>query len=393
MRHARPKCDRPPLWGRGARRDRGAVCVLFAAALTLLSTAPAPALEIQCIEPSRYKHLLAVFNDDPNLFFSYFGLPRGRLPDMASCRALHVSGTLAAGDADALLERVIQGKGWLSVLYLSFEGSNLEEEARIATMVRAFSLKTRAVRSSVYNYTPDFTIRWDPPQPLTATSAATPTPREDISPLYHGAKAFLDRRDLRLKLEPDRSHCNDGCRTVWFAGVNRLFNRPADDAKPPAPPDADVNRRRVFLTYHIDWNRPPSAPDALSKPLEWASAAPPATARMLRDTCNPEFAVAETLEGRWGDAFDNAVRGNLKPRDIAALSAPFEALSRGGARLQQCLAAAYEAERLAAFQRRCTPACDKAALERRVCGDRAGHFGEGREALGVTASASSTAAR
>ena len=127
-----------------------ATAALLASAFVLAPAAPARALDFQCIEPSRYKHLLPVFNDDPNVFFSYFGLPRGRLPDLETCRALHVSGTLAEGDAEALLDRIIQGKGWLAALHLSFEGSNLEEEARIAVIIRSFALKTRAIRSDVF---------------------------------------------------------------------------------------------------------------------------------------------------------------------------------------------------------------------------------------------------
>ena len=204
---------------------------LLAAAFALAPAAPAQALDFQCIEPSRYKHLLPVFNDDPNVFFSYFGLPRGRLPDLETCRALHVSGTLSSGDADALLDRIIQGKGWLAALHLSFEGTNLEEEARIAVIIRSFALKTRAIRSEFSVYGPDFVIRWEPPLPMTGTSAAAPQLREDISPLYRGVRTYQLRRDLRLKLDPNRSTCNDGCRTAWFAGVNRLYNQPAANAE------------------------------------------------------------------------------------------------------------------------------------------------------------------
>jgi hypothetical protein len=341
--------------------------VVAAAASALTSASPARALDFNCIEPSRYKHLLPVFNDDPNVFFSYFGLPRGRLPDLEACRALHVSGTLADGDADALLDRIIQGKGWLAALYLSFAGTNLEEEARIAVIIRSFALKTRAIRSDPYIYGPDFVIRWEPPLPMTGTSAAAPQLREDISPLYRGIRVYQLRRDLRLKLDPDRSTCNDGCRTVWFAGVNRLYGRPAANAKPAPDPDPAVNRRRVALTHQVDFNRTPAPTDAiLSKPLEWTFISSPAMARTLRDKCHPELAVAEALEARWGEAFDNAAKANFRPRDVEALGGVFESLSRGGARLQQCLASAMETERLAAFQRHCGAECDKKAMSERA---------------------------
>ena len=47
---------------------------------------------------------------------------------------------------------------------------------------------------------------------------------------------------------------------------------------------------------------------------------------------------------------------------VEALGGVFESLSRGGARLQQCLAATMETERLSAFQRHCGTECDKKAM-------------------------------
>jgi hypothetical protein len=183
-------------------------------------------------------------------------------------------------------------------------------------------------------------------------------------------QAYAARRDLALPLDANHSTCNDGCRPIWFAGVNRLYNTPPAGA--PAPSDAadPVNARlRVAFAYFIELNRLPAANDpVLIKPLGWASATPPATARVLRDKCNPEFAVAESLETRFGEAFETAARSNLRPREVQALTTPFEALSRSGARLQQCLAAALEGERLASFGRRCAQACDRQALSERFAG-------------------------
>jgi hypothetical protein len=343
----------------------GSLAAAFGALLCAIAPAAA-ALDFQCVEPSRYKNLLPVFSDDPNLFFSYFGLERRRLPDLESCRAMLVTGALGAGDADAVLDRVIQGKGWLAVLYLAFAGADLEEEAKVAATVRAFSLKTRAVRHATYLYQPDFAIRWEALVPLSGTSAAPPPARDDISPLFRGLKVFRERRDLLLRLDPNRSACNEGCRTVWTAGVNRLYNSLPANAPAPPPPvtdDADTMRRRAAVAYHIDWNRLPAANDPiLSKPLDWIAVTPPAMARLLRDKCSPEFAVAESLEGRLAGAFGEAARNNLRPGAVEGLAAHFEALSRAGARLQQCLAAAQERERLARFHRHCTPSCDKPAL-------------------------------
>jgi hypothetical protein len=314
----------------------------FALLLTGACVGSVSALEFRCIEPSRYRNLLPVFNDDPNVFFSYFGLERRRLPNLESCRAMIVTGSLAPGDADVFLDRVIQGGGWLTVLYLALDGTNLEEEAKIASVVRLFSLKTRAVRHSAYRYQPDFALRWIPLVSLTATSG-TPTPlQEGLSPLDRGLKDFAERRDLMLRVDPPQSVCADGCRTIWTAGVNRLFNSaPAGSPPPPsaATTDQTTARTRIALAYYLDRDRLPPADDpVLSKALDWSSVTPSATARMLRDKCNPELAAVQSLASN------------------------FEALSRAGSRLQQCFAAAHEVERLASFQRQCATTCDKPKL-------------------------------
>ena len=339
---------------------------VFALLLTVTGVSPASALDFRCVEPSRYKNLLPVFNDDPNVLFSYFGLERRRLPNLESCRAMIVTGSLAPGDAEVFLDRVIQGGGWLTVLYLAFDGTNLEEEAKIASMVRLFSLKTRAVRYSTYRYQPDFALRWAPLVSLTGTSAAPAPPQEGFSPLDRGLKGFAERRDLMLRLDPPQSVCADGCRTIWTAGVNRLFNSPPPGS-PPAPSAATADqataRTRMALAYYFDRDRLPTADDpVLGKALDWSSVTPSATARMLRDKCNPEIAVAESLQARLAAAFDAAAGNNLRPAAVQSLAANFEALSRAGSRLQQCFAAAHEVERLASFQRQCATACDKPKL-------------------------------
>jgi hypothetical protein len=83
---------------------------------------------------------------------------------------------------------------------------------------------------------------------------------------------------------------------------------------------------------------------------------------MRRDKCNAELAVAESREANLGNAVAAAARKDLPPAMVQALAGDFEALSRAGARLQQCLAGAHERERLASFRNQCASACDKPKL-------------------------------
>ena len=46
------------------------------------------ALNFTCVEASRYRSLVQIFNGDRNAFLSYLGLEASHLPDMNACRAL-----------------------------------------------------------------------------------------------------------------------------------------------------------------------------------------------------------------------------------------------------------------------------------------------------------------
>src|SRR5580692_5982339 len=130
--------------GRLARAIRiaGAVLGLL---LALARSDRAAALNFTCIEPSRYKNLMQVFNDNPSTLIAYFALDRSRLLDINACRALLLSGTINPGDSEALLAQVI----------------------------RTFSLKTRVLLGPSLRYDPDFASPWDAP-PLMNVGRAIP---------------------------------------------------------------------------------------------------------------------------------------------------------------------------------------------------------------------------
>ncbi len=348
---------------------RSGILLLVAVPVLLFQGAhSAAALEFSCIEPSRYRNLLQVFNDDPAAFFSYFSLARRPLPPHESCRALLVTGTIGDGAADALLDRVIEGRGWLGVLYLSFDGTNLEEEAKLATVVRQFSLKTYEVRGPNYFYQPDFAVRWTPTVGKAGLLSAGTA--NDPSSLDTGLAAFMNRPDRALKLDPKRYACADGCRIVWAAGVNRQNN--SSTAKPAAPDPADKEaiaraRLRTVLSYRIDRNRLPAADEPLlSRPWEQIPVTPPATAAAIRKECDAEMSVAMALEARFGDVFTEAIGKKLAPAAVASLVPHLNALKRAGFRLQQCLAAAHEKLRLARYEAQCPKTCDRAALRESI---------------------------
>jgi len=336
-----------------------ALPVVSAAAMA--PTPAAAALQFQCIEASRYKNLLQIFHDDPSTLFSYFNLSRRPLPSPEACRALLVTGTIAPDSADALLGQVLEGRGWLAALYLSFSGTNLEQEAAMATIVRRFSLKTYEVRGPLYFYNPDFVVRWTPA--IGKGGFLTAAASGDPSPLDSGLTAFM-RRDRALKLDPKLFACAGGCRVVWSAGVNRVYNLRSGPADAPTTTDQTIERLRNVFVLRLDRGRLPAADDPiLARPWDRTATTPPAIAAALRKECDAEMTVAEALETRVADAFAEAAAKKLAPPAVTAIASHLNALKRAGVRLQQCLAAAHENMRLRIFQTHCSSKnCSRAEL-------------------------------
>jgi hypothetical protein len=330
----------------------------------LLSASPTPAaaaLEFHCVEVSRYKNLLQIFQDDPATLFSYFNISRRPLPAPDTCRALLVTGTIAPDSADALLGRIIESRGWLAALYLSFSGTNIEQEVAMATIVRRFSLKTYEVRGPTYFYNPDFAVRWTPAIGKGGFLAAAAS--GDPSPLDSGLAAFM-RRNRALKLDPKRYACAGGCRVVWSAGVNRVHSLRAGPPETTTTTDQTIERLRTVFAYRLDRGKLPAADDPLlSRGWDRITTTPPAVATMLRKECDAEMTVAEALESRVADVFAEAVGKKLAPTAISAVAPHLNALKRAGVRLQQCLAAAHENMRLRNFQTHCpAKACSRSEL-------------------------------
>ena len=361
--------------GRLARAIRiaGAVLGLL---LALARSDRAAALNFTCIEPSRYKNLMQVFNDNPSTLIAYFALDRSRLLDINACRALLLSGTINPGDSEALLDQVIRNKGWLAVLYLSFDGVHLGEEIKFAQVIRAFSLKTRVLLGPSLRYDPDFASPWDAP-PLMNVGRAIPEAFE-VSAINKGTQAFARRGDLDLPLGFDGNACLGSCIAAWSAGVNRLISPlPPVAFKSFAGPVPEIvwAPAQAALAASLDGVKvaPPTAPALVPAALPSAlPTAPPAMQRLLREKCGAFLAATDAVvdrvardireAGRTGFHDISIEQYKVGSEMVKSLISDFDTLDQAGARQQRCLAQAYEAERMASFDRQCAGGCDKAKL-------------------------------
>lgn len=340
---------------------RAAAIVTAALVLALVSAGSARALDFRCVFASQYRELLHIFNDDPAVFFSYFGVEHRRMPLLDKCRAMVVTGTVKAGDAEALVNQIIASEGWLSTLYVAFESGNLDEELKLAHVVRTFSLSTRNVAGDLFRYDVDFATAWSPLLP-TGNAAQ---PAQDISAIDPGMRSLKARRVRVSNGKP----CLDGCMLVWAAGVNRQTAAGWDGAKPfggQETADEHVGRVRRAFVYFLDFQRVPGSATgpSLRKPLTpdaWPVLALEAD-KQLRAICQAEIGVGGTLQGRAAGVFGNFAKDKFASVDTEPLLTAFGALRRAGARLQKCLADATESARLTAYDQQCGAKCDKAKV-------------------------------
>lgn len=335
-----------------------AICALCAA---LVAAPPARALDIRCIEASRYRDLLQVFNDDAGAFYQYFGLERSKPLDPNACRAAVVSGQIAPGDADRLLATISRNRGWLALLYLAFTGSDPQEEALLAHVVRTFWLRTYAARSPTIRYAPDFAAIASTPVDAQADQER---PHSDGGALDAGLRAYLRRGDLAIALNAPTPDCIDGCASVWAGGINRrtwfllsLLNKPA----PPPPPAG-----RAALIGWLDGagsNRGVDGRRAQVSPAP-ATIMPPVAVNLVEEQCAIEVSAINSLSRRIGAAVSDASgkEFSVAALQMGVLNPQFDSLRNAGARLQQCISGALERKRVAAFASLCGAVCDLAKL-------------------------------
>jgi hypothetical protein len=168
----------------------------------------AAAIEVTCIESSKYRHLYQLFGGDPKKLATYLQIDANRLPDPEFCRAALITGKIEpakAQDVNKLLEFIVKNQGWLAALHLSSEGGAIGPGYQLAFLARAFWLKTYTVSTSgtMLLYMPDFFVPplAAPPGPAaTGTAAAGATP--ELRPNGVGARmAGVSRRAKKARAD------------------------------------------------------------------------------------------------------------------------------------------------------------------------------------------------
>jgi len=197
-----------------------AIMVAAVAGLSfLLAAAPARAIQVRCIEASRYKHLYEIFDNDRDRFAAYFGVKASELPDGEVCRAVLVSSGVEPMKADdpendfaRLMFAVRQGGGWLATLYLASPGGNIWTGLHLGELTRLSWLNVAGVEDATLEYVPDF-LGLDGPG-----SQPKSIPKE----IQAGwSKYVVDTATFSVVKVPESRRCASACTYMYAGGIYR----------------------------------------------------------------------------------------------------------------------------------------------------------------------------
>jgi hypothetical protein len=379
-----------------AKKNRIRLSGLLALALaTGLGGGRASALEVTCIEASKYKYLFQIFGGDPRKFAAYFQLNANRLPKPELCRAALISGKVAPakeGDADKLLEFILKNEGWLAALHLASGGGSVGTGYQLGFLTRSFWLKTYSVSTigNALSYTPDFFV---PPLPAPSPSAAPlpgvapPDPPPD-SELAKGWQAYLAEQKKLAPVTVATRSCASACGLIHSAGIDRFGtvwvhrarysvsnnNMSVDVEKSMSATNEGLMRwEGLQMTFYQQMD---TGPDF----TRTYQATPTETVTPVSISRYPRY-VTDHLNARCGTDVGQLQRLEREfNTTISSLSAPLfgqgiktdrlrnatRTLRDQRTRAEQCVAAAHEKERLTAFDKMCAGGCSRQKLQAMV---------------------------
>jgi hypothetical protein len=369
------------------------ICGLLALSTSVLSSQAARALDVQCIEASKYKHLYLIFGNDRRKFAQYLRLSEASLPDPEVCRAVLVTGPIEPRarsrelgqptDPDKLLQAIADNRGWLATIYLASGGGNIGAGLITAEMTRMFWLKSEAPDHPTFTYWPDFIMR-----PAVKSGRGEPELTDAVIPpeLEEGWKAYVRavRSFAKSTATAGRGRCASACTFAHVSAVERRGIVFVHRGRPSPSAADDKSMQELLESLHRSENRIialyrsmdggeefvrlfQSTPTATTNPAE-AARYPRYISDLLRAKCNAgtEQLIEQelTLRGQIADA--NARAGDASATD--RLKAQLAALQAKRSAVERCVAASHEKERLTQFARFCPVACDRSLIESTIVG-------------------------
>jgi hypothetical protein len=351
------------------------------------------ALDVQCIEASKYKHLYLIFGNDRRKLAQYLRLNETSLPDPEACRALLVTGVMEPRvrsrelgqppDSDKLLRAIADNRGWLATIYLASGGGNIGTGLIIAEITRMFWLKSEAPAQPAFTYWPDFIMR-----PAATRGRGEPELTDAVVPpeLEEGWKNYVRAVGSFAKstVASGRGRCASACTFAHVSAVERRGMVFVHRGRPSPSAADDKSMQELLEQLHRSENRIialyrtmdggeefvrlfQSTPTATTTPAE-AARYPRYISDLLRSKCNADsqqlIERELTLKGQIDDASGTA--GDVAATD--RLKAQLTALQARRSAVERCVAASQEKERLTQFARFCPGACDRTLIESTIMG-------------------------
>lgn len=359
-----------------------ALALLLAAGAGFLNPSTARALEITCIEGSKYKYIYKIFGDDPKAFAAYLQLDPARLPAPEFCRAALISGPFEQNtpqEVGKVVEFILAQRGWLASLHLGSGGGSIRTGLQIGWLTRNFWLKTTVPQTSGGNltYVPDVFV---PPLPV---RGGTPAPSENgpEGQLAAGWQAYLaEWRKLPPQLASNR--CASACTFVLAAGIERAGighvhrgrftgrDRAINQDMSMSVTNEGMMRSEAIITQFYTRMDAGSEFIRIYQATPTETVAPVTAARnpryvsdYLNARCKADAAQLQRLEQQVTEtvfAITNVSMG-MVPK-MEKLRASQTAIREQRSKVEACVAAAHEKERLSAFDRQCKAGCSREDL-------------------------------
>jgi hypothetical protein len=361
-------------------------CIAWILALPSLMIADrAQAIEVKCIEASKYKYLWKLFDDDPKKFAAYLQIDPANLPNPEFCRAALLTGGIDFnGETSKLIDFILANRGWLSTLYLSSGGGSVTQGVELALVVRMFWLKTRANFPKPIAYEPDFVL---PPLAGWGPRAAPATPDTSANALIVGPGWPKFTQAIKPLAQPEEgsgtTNCISSCSMIFSAGIDRQgvirLHRPhnngafKDDGLNPNVSLSGTmeslqgsERLQVALYDQMD------SGEAFIRTYRTTSAnitlpatttrTPPYVSDLMLKGCKSDAAQLQDIDTQtrsaigyinWsGEGFVDTERLRLALRTVYERREPVES----------CVAVLHETERLKRYARICKQKCEQAGV-------------------------------
>ena len=360
---------------------RRAFLVLTAVvAMAVAASGRADALEFNCIEASRYRHLYQLFGGDPKQLAAFLGLEPAALPKPEFCRAILISGKVeprAANDADKLISAIEANQGWLATLQLSSSGGTVYTGYQLGFITRMFWLKTHTATrfGKNLNYVPDFFV------PPAASAPDTGEEHPDADRIRNW-QSFVTAQKGLSPTPLAFAGCASACGLIHTAGIDRAGEVRVHRARitgkdefinlKATMSETDRSLLRLELEQIAFYRRMDPGPDFVRLYQE----TPAQTTTPIDVLRFPRY-VADYLTSKCkmnGDQLQELDRqiGNTMSELVAPqfgywiktdnLRRSLRQLRNMRAEAERCIATAHESERRSHFAKLCSNGCDRKKL-------------------------------